>query len=352
MRVETSEQGWLHPATGFPEHALWKGLRLAASLNVTLAVLALVGASVVWTYLLAGQTVWPMASSLALCSVNLVAAIAVHPAFRRHTALLAFHLALLAVIVLVAIGRLTHLKGRVELTSGEAFSGDLTEFEAGPWHGLGYRGVRFVNEGFSIDYLPGRMRDHTRNRVAYPDADGRRREVVIGDQVPLVLDGYRFYTSFNKGFALKFQWEPNGGAPVRGAVHLPAYPLHEYRQANTWTPPGAAQEVWVQLQFDTPLLDPGQPGRFALPESHVVVARIGERRQVLKPGAALELDGGRAVYEGLGTWMGYTVFYDWTIPWLLAACAVAVASMIWHLARKLFDRSWWSGATGEREEAA
>jgi len=350
MRVETPERGWLQPAEGSAGYALWRGLRFAGSLHATLVVLVLVAASVVWTYFLSGETVWPMASSLSLCSVNLVAAIAVHPAFRRHASLLVFHLALLAVIVLVAIGRLTYLKGRVELTSGESYSGQLSEFEAGPWHGLGYRDVRFVNADFTIDYLPGRQRDHTYNRVSYTDSNGNRRDVIIGDQVPLVLNGYRFYTSFNKGFALKFLWTPRTGPPVRGTVHLPAYPLHEYRQANTWTPPGGSEELWVQLQFDTPLLNPELPGRFGLPESHVVVIRFGDRRREVKPGESLDVGGGRVLYEGVGTWMGYTVFYDWTIPWLLAACAVAVGSLMWHLARKLLDRPWWSGATAEQEE--
>ena len=335
-----AEQGWLHPAAGRAEGLAWRGVRALSSLRLTLAVLLALAAGVVLALKGQGPPTWPLLAPLGLLSANLLAAIAIHPAFRRQGALLVFHLALLAIVALVALGRLTYLKGHVELSQGELFTGHLTDHEAGPWHAWGLRAVRFRNEGFTIDYLPGRQRDHTFNRIATVEADGRRREVIIGDQVPLVLDGYRFYTTFNKGFALTFDWLPRQGPPVRGTVHLPAFPTQESRQANTWTPPGAAGELWVQLQFDEALLDPRGAAHFRTPGSHRVVVRTGERRAVLTPGQSLALPDGRLVYQGVGTWMGYKVFYDWTIPWLLAACVVAVASLGWHLWRKCTARPW------------
>ena len=41
----------------------------------------------------------------------------------------------------------------------------------------------------------------------------------------------------------------------------------------------------------------------------------------------MTLDEGILVYEGLTTWMGYKVFYDPTLPWLLAAALVAIAAL-------------------------
>jgi cytochrome c biogenesis protein len=38
--------------------------------------------------------------------------------------------------------------------------------------------------------------------------------------------------------------------------------------------------------------------------------------------------------------MGYLVFYDWTIPWMLSACVVAVLSMGWHFWRKFAAKPW------------
>jgi cytochrome c biogenesis protein len=340
MAGPESLHAWVNPPDGWPAAPAWRWLRALSSPRLTLALIVLVAGGVLWAYWQPGSTTWPMVLPLGLVSANLVAAIAVHPVLRQQMALLVFHLALLAVIGLVAVGRLTYLKGHAELTTGEQFEGRLTEYDSGPWHPWGVRSIRFRNESFVIDYLSGRQRDHTYNRVSFIDADGRPREFTIGDQVPLVLGGYRFYTSFNKGYALTFLWEPQGGAPQRGTVHLPAYPIHEFRQANTWVAPGTTTEVWVQLRFDQPLIDPNGPDRFRTPGSHSVVVRTGERRAELTPGKRLEIAGGRLTYEGVGTWMGYKVFYDWTLPWLLAACAVAGASLGAHFLLKFARRPW------------
>ena len=37
-------------------------------------------------------------------------------------------------------------------------------------------------------------------------------------------------------------------------MHLPAYPLHEYRQALEWTPPGSSLALWTMLQIDETLM--------------------------------------------------------------------------------------------------
>jgi hypothetical protein len=60
---------------------------------------------------------------IALLSLNLLAALVVHPAFRRQLPLLVAHLALLALVVLAGFGRLAALDGRFELTQGVPFDG-------------------------------------------------------------------------------------------------------------------------------------------------------------------------------------------------------------------------------------
>jgi cytochrome c biogenesis protein len=350
VRAAPAVRRFAAPAGG-PAALLGRGVRAMASPRLTLAAMMLLAAGVVRAHAAGAGTTWPLVLPLALVSVNLAAAMATHPAFRRSAALLWFHVALLAIVGLVALGRLTYLTGHLELAAGERFEGRLTGYTAGPWHPWGITAVRFANAGFTIDYLPGRMRDRTEHRVRYADGAGRLRDVIIGDQVPLVLGGYRFYTTHNKGFALTFFWRPHHGAPQRGTVHLPAYPLHEYRQANTWTPPGSARELWVQLRFDEPLLAPAGPARFRTPGSHLVVVRAGERRAELGPGMRLALDDGLLTYEGVRTWMGYKVFYDPTTPWLLAACGVAVASLGWHLWRQSAAGPWLTRATTPEKNA-
>lgn len=284
---------------------------------------------------------WALAIPLALLAASLAAALIAQPRFRRQVALLVFHLALLALLLLVVVGRLTGLQGRFELTQGFAFDGQLLDHEAGalhPWH---LRELAFMHDGFSIDYAPGLKRGPTRNPVRWRDADGAPRAAVIGDHRPLLIDGYRFYTSPNKGFAPVLAWLPQDarGEPQRGSIHLPSYPAHALRQAREWTlPDGTA--AWAMLAIDETLIDPAANARFRMPTSHRLVLEIGGVRHELAPGDRVTTASGSLVYEGLRTWMGYRVFYDPTLPWLLAASLVAALSLGWHLVAGWRRRPW------------
>jgi cytochrome c biogenesis protein len=315
-------------------------LAAAASLKVTLWLLALFAASVL-VFLLSGTFAsgW-FALPLLLLSLNLLAAIETNPAFRRHTPLLLFHLALLALLLLVAAGRLTYLKGSVEMTAGEAFPGALTQFESGPLHRSRLDRVAFTLMSFTIDYDTGRQRGATRSIVQWLDPIGKVASGRIGDHYPFVQNGYRFYTTHNKGFALRFDWQPTDGTAQQGYVHLPAYPAHEFSQAQEWTLPGTAHRLWAELQFDEVILDPEKPSQFRIPQTHTLVMRDGEIRYELKPGQSVDLVDGRITYKELRTWMGFAVFYDWTLPWLFAAGFIAVLSLGWHYWRKFAAKPW------------
>lgn len=319
-------------------------VRALASLKLTLAALIALGAAIVYAYLGEERAGLVLVPPLVLLSLNLMAAVATHRAFRRWSPLLVFHLGLIAIVLLVAAGRMTYLKGRVELAQGEEFAGTLTDIDAGPWHRSGLSQVHFINDGFRIAYAPGLQRDRTRNAVHYLDENGKEQSAEIGDHTPLVLAGYRFYTSPNKGFAPAFLWYPAEAGkfrePILGTVNLPSYPLNDLKQSREWQLPGTGIKVWTMLQFDGTLIDPDRPSEFKLPEKHKIILRIGEQRYELQPGEMLELPMGRLRYEGLRTWMGYTVFYDWTIRWLLAVSVLTVAALGWHYWRKFAARPW------------
>lgn len=311
-----------------------------ASLRLTLATLALLALGVaVFASVDSASPLWVSAPLLAL-AVNLCAAITTRPAFRRNGPLLAFHLALLAVVALAAVGRLTYLKGQLELAEGEVFGGQLTAERAGPLHGGSLQSVRFVNDGFTIRYAPGLKRAETRNPVRVFEQDGRVRTLVIGDNEPLILDGYRFYTSANKGFSLVFRWYPRAGVPERGTVNLPSYPMNEHRQALEWKLPAGGPAVWTMLHFEKAPLDERTESWFRTPDSHHVVLRMENARWELRPGQQIRFEAGDLVYEGVTTWMGYQVFYDWTIPWMLAACLTAILALGWHFARQFSRQPW------------
>lgn len=300
------------------------------SLRTTLALLVLLAAVV-----LARPAFAPLALVLGLLAVNLVAALVVNPLLRRQLPLLVFHLALLALLLLVGLGRLTTLDGRFELTQGVPFDGRLMDQDAGPLYDAPLQRLAFAHHGFEIDYAPGRQRGATRNSVSWRGDDGATRSAVIGDHRPLVIDGHRIYTSSNKGFAPLLRWLPARGEPVLGAVHLPSFPVHELRQSREWALPDG-REVWVMLQFDETLIDPDKAATFRLPTDHRLVVRIGALRAELAPGERVAIDGGSLVYEGLRTWMGYRVSYDPTLPWLLAASLLASLALAAHYVLKFY----------------
>jgi ResB-like family len=298
------------------------------SLRTTLAAFGLLGAVVLL------RPAWaPLAVVIGLLGLNLCCALVVHPLLRRRLPLLVAHLALLALVLLVAVGRLTALDGRFELSEGQPFDGRLMDRASGPLYDEGLRRLSFSHQGFEIDYAPGRKRGATRNIVAWRDEGGQPRSAVIGDHRPLVLGGHRFYTSPNKGFAPLMLWLPEGGGAERGVVHLPSFPTHELRQSREWALPDG-REVWVMLDTGEDLLDPKAASAFRLPTAPRLVVRLGDQRTELSPGQAWAVPGGTLVFEGLRSWMGYRVTYDPTLPWLLSASLLCAAALALHYGLK------------------
>lgn len=304
----------------------------AGSLRSTLVLMALLGAVAL------ASPRWPaLAAVIGLLTLNLAAATVVHPALRRRAALLVAHLALLLLVAGVGLGRLLALDGRFELLEGESFDGTLLDRAAGPLHRDRLQRLAFTQQGFEIDYAPGRRRGATRNRVGWIDEAGNRREAVIGDHVPLVLDGHRFYTSPNKGYAPVLRWQAGDGDPVRGAVHLPSYPAHELAQWREWTLPDG-RPAWLMLQIDGEPIPAQTAARFRLPDAHRLVLRIGNARHELAPGGELRVGDGVLVYERLATWMGFRVAHDPTLPWLLAAAVLAALAFGVHYVQLFWPR--------------
>lgn len=313
--------------------------RLAVAL---MGVLAAVGVAILKAGLAPGLPVTVVCSALV---VNLLASMATHPRFRAATALTAFHLFLVSVAALVAIGQLSRMRGRVEVTEGEVFRRELAVVEAGPLHWDRLDRVNFRNEGFTIDYAPGLKRGATTNRVSWSEG-GHTWRAEVGDQIPLVTQGYRFYTSFNKGYAVLLEWRETDQDVARlGVLHLPGFPLHSDAQSGTVAIEGLGN-VAVTLVLEDEVLTPDAAGTFRLPERHRVKLAIGERGAELREGEGIDLDGGRLRYAELRTWMGYTIYADWTLPWLLAAATGAVLSLLVHYLGTFRERDEEAGDDG------
>lgn len=335
-------------AAGPPRRPL---LRALASLRLTLVALLLLGVAVASTYVERQQMTWPLALPLALLALNLLAALAVQPAIRKTRWLLAFHLALLTLMVLAALGRLTYLKARIEVAEGQAFDGTPVELEAGPWHRNRLDRIDLVNQQLEIDYSPATTIAATRNRVRWRDAAGRWQDATLRENEPLSIFGYRFYVTSGKGFAPVFAWHPRSGQSTVGAVHLPRFPSDRFAQQSEWLLPDGRTRIWAQLLFDQPVLVAGQPSQLNSRQDSRVVLRVDPpagqtepaTRRELRPGDSVELPGGRLEYRELRLWMGYLVYYDWTVPWLLAAAVAAATALAGHFLSRFRATPWHQG---------
>jgi cytochrome c biogenesis protein len=281
---------------------------------------------------------------LTLLAVNLGAAVVAYPRFRTDLPLLLFHLALLALVGLFAIARLTYLDVGTMLSQGSNFDGTLVVDKRGPLHGDGLEDLDFVNEGFTVDYPKGGKYTAVYNRVSWRDSEGAWKRGVIGGDVPLVIGDYRVYTTSNRGFAPVFLWEPRDGLPQPGRVQLNEPEGENFAPVNSWTLPGLGQ-VWAMLDF-TPYPDDERHARENLGAAeldHALVVRVAGERFALQPGEAVEFPAGRLTYVRLDSWMGYTIVYDPTRPWMIATVMFAVACLVWFYARKLLRRGWDTG---------
>lgn len=266
---------------------------------------------------------------LGLFSLSLCAAIVSRPRFRADAALLGLHLALLALIVLFATARLVYLDGATTLTDGgEAFDGRLDVDRRGPWHPDTIQRLRFSNEGVVESFHPGQRWPQTENRVRWWLPDGSSHTALIANDTPLLLDGYRIYPTFNRGYSPVFHWLGKDGFEETGSVQLRVDT--DFGMANEWVLPNG-ETVWVMLETDARTrMEPGETrtGLGSETLNHRLVVRFGDHRQTLGAGESLQFADGTLTYRELRSWMGYRVVYDPTIPWVTAAALLAVACMI------------------------
>jgi len=312
-------------------------LRHLASTKLTLLWMLLLAVGAALSYDNPEDTsIWVLIVPMLLLAVNLISAIISNPRINRRGGLLVFHLGLLSIVVLAAIGRLTHMDGRVEIIAGAEFSPELvTDVHSGPLHSGALADVKFVQGPFTVEYRAQMMRGLTHSQVALPDNEGGWREAVVGDDRPLLIEGYRFYTTFNKGFAPILSWTSHDGrVSETGAVHMPSYPLFDFKQSNSWTPQGGDEiKFWLQLETgltaeEAWVLD----GRRA---TGTLVVNVSDERTELLPGQSVKMASGTLRYERLTTWMGYKLFYDPTLQWMFLAAFITIAGLSAHLWRKL-----------------
>ena len=314
-------------------------LEALASPRLSVAFFLLTAASALAVaYELATPTAM-MALPFALLVANLGAAIVVQRRFRADLPLLLLHLALLALIALVLLARLVYMTGTVTLTSGTAFDGQLLTEKRGALHVGRLAELHFANDGFVEDQSARHRLHATYNRVRWQDEAGQWHPGQIGDDRPLLLKGYKIYTSEHRGFSPLLHWRAVGGAEEYGAVQLSDQLDGAVAPATKFSLPDGG-EAWAMLDFKS--TDASRPrtrvGLGSQQLDHTLVLRIGESRHVLRPGSYVDLAGGRLTYVQLDSWMGYVLSYDPTRPWIMATVMIGVASLVWFYWQRLFGR--------------
>jgi cytochrome c biogenesis protein len=195
---------------------------------------------------------------------------------------------------------------------------------------------QFIQGRIAVDYAPGLIRRSTFSDVLVNGIAGQSSAKQLGDQANMTIDGYRFSTSFNKGFATVLQWLGNDGDILLGAINFPSYPEHEWKQINDWTTPGG-EHIGLELELAA-MADQAHAWRLqsegvdftikiTLPDG--TTARLGR-------GESLSLHGGQLTVADLRMWMGYRVDSNPMLQWVFVAALLSIAALSMHF----YERYW------------
>ena len=167
----------------------------------------------------------------------------------------------------------------------------------------------FVQQQITVNYGPHMTRGRTNSNLLLQDGT----KVSVGDDIPLLTDRYRFYTTSNKGFAVLFTWANDKGY-VQGAVHLPSFPMRYDAQVNHWNLPDG---TLIEVAF--PEMYPDETRAWRLDRNNApeeIEVWIGGERNSIVPGEVLTLSGGTLRLDEIKMWMGYEIRYEPVLPWL------------------------------------
>ena len=315
-------------------HRALRHLGSAETTSALIAVCAVV--AVAGNYFSIRTSNW-MVLPIALLLANLLAALATNVRLKSQSMLFAFHAALVALIVVIGLDRLMSMSGRVEVTEGSMFDASTVTAEAGLLHRVRLDEVRFLQGPFEITYAPGMKRRQTESVIRIPEQDGAWHEVRVGDDTPFISGDYRFYTTHNKGFAPILTYVNASGAAQTGAIHLPSYPVNDNKQGLAWTPPGAEKPLKVWLHIPEPVFEKDKAWKFAKPANTRLVLIDGEERHELQVGEIVALGPAQLRYDGLRSWMGYTIVGQSMTHWIAAASFMACLTLLGHVLSVLIN---------------
>lgn len=307
-------------------------LQNLASLKLSFVGMAALLAGVLLSYFDQNKSVLWIALPLLVLAINLLAAIVYNPRIRQNSGLLMFHICLLALAVLAALGQLTSMKGRVEIVQGQSFNSEqMTIVKQGPWHSIAsLQKISFEQGDIVVEYTSGLRRGKTKSQLLADNGT-----MVVGDNIGFKDAGYRFYTTSNKGYAAMLAWHGEDGQRIHGAIHFPSFPLYDWKQENQWiTPTGQSLNMtFIGSKQHDPANSWQLDNRMANGSLHI--EQTNGVQQTLTAGQRMQLDGGELEFAAVHLWMGYSIFYNPWLAWFFAAAIVGVLGLAWHFYLKL-----------------
>ena len=310
-------------------------LQKLASLRLTLAGLAALIANSFAISQWPDEAIPWLVLPLSVLAFNLLAALLVRHAFRQQAALLLFHVGLLGVLLLVAAGVLMRFDGSVEVVEGSAFNAaSVTDRGRGWLHPDRLDRVYFTQGPVEVNYLPGLRRDTTHSRVALGRADGPAIRRDVGDREGFTSNGYRFMTTFNKGYAVLLLWRDAAGTEAIGAVNFPSFPEFDWKQVNGWTTP-AGESLTLELKLAGRVPEQTAWTLNSRDVGYAVGISGGALAEnTVGPGESVAVTGGEITVVDLRLWMGYRIDYNPLLPWLLTAAFLSLGALGVHMAQK------------------
>ncbi|TKB48294.1 hypothetical protein FCL40_13165 [Ferrimonas sediminicola] len=302
---------------------------MLASLRLTVAAIL---ALILGLMLVSGRG-WPLAATLTLPALllwlNLGAALAVFPVFRRSLSLTLFHLALMLMLPLALVAGRFHFAGHFELPEGAAFDpGRLVIDRQGPWYTPGLSALNLTLDSISASYAEGLRPQHIRARVRL-NGDGK----VIAEGRPLHWQGYRLYVTKNVGFSVNLDYLASNGSRHNLSVNFPWFLGNELAQAQELTLGG--DRLWLKLDGLEAVFDDSLAvSPLRLPARPKLVVRRQETRRVLSLGQKAGLGQGTLVFRGVHFWQGFKVQHDPSRHWMLALVLLMLGSLSCFLVRR------------------
>ena len=308
------------------------------SLHLTMVLMLVLLLTILATYKNDMLSINWVAIPLSIIGVNLLSAIIINRRFRQQGGLLLFHIGLLAVILLAAVGTLTSFDARLEITEGQAFNAsDVEVMHEGIFHSKHLQDIEFIQGKVEVDFVSAQRRGNTRSQIYLPGQANRPASLTIGDKATFKQGGYRFLTTGNKGYSMILTWISPDGEESTGAINMPSYPFFEWKQENEWVAPNG-ERILLKLNFQEDARnDPVAAWTLSSEEidAHLLV-NTARGQFILKPGESLALNNGAIYFDDVRLWMGYRIDYNATLIWQFLAATIAIVGLCFHFRKKLF----------------